>query len=113
MREGIMSRSGKTPANPANSAVSVPNADVTITYAPGRITLGNIVWSYNATPTGGRLTVTGGGWNVDVDIIVGGPGFIPFDFGEYAVDNNDVVITLYAGGAGVVGKLNVLGRGIV
>lgn len=108
-----MSRSGKTPANTNNHVVSLPNTNVAITYTPGRITLGTIVWSYSAAPTGGRITVAGGGWNLDVDIIAAGPDFIPFNFGEYATDDNDVVITLYAGGAGIVGKLNVLGRGIV
>lgn len=108
-----MAYDGKVPANPNNHVVSVPNTDVSITITPGRITLGTIVWSYNDIPDTGRLTVTGGGWNFDIDIIAGGPGFIPFDFGEYAVDDNDVVITLYAGGVdGIVGKLNVLGRGM-
>lgn len=108
-----MSRIGKTPANPNNSAVSAANADVAITYAPGRITLGTIVWSYSGVPATGRLTVAGGGWNVDIDIRVTGHGQVSLIPGEYAVDDNDVVITLYAGGAAIIGKLNVLGRGAV
>ncbi len=104
----------KVPANPNNSAVGAPNVNVVITYNVGRITLGTIIWSYSVQElVGGRLTVAGGGWNFDVDITVGGPGFLPFDFGEYAVDGNPVVVTLYAAGALAVGKLNVMGRGVV
>ena len=67
--------------------------------------LHNIQWSYSADPTGGRLTVTSGGvTKFDVDIITGGPG----GFGLEIVGgvNEEVVITLAAGGGVIVGKLN-------
>lgn len=105
-----MSKQGKVPAKPGNFATGL-NANAVLTFTANRITLGTIIWSYSDAPTNGRLTVFGGGWNVDVDITAGGPGFLPFQPGEYAVDNNDVVVTLYAGGAGIRGKLNVVGQG--
>ena len=108
-----MGRQGMVPASPTNYAEG-NNANASITYQRGRITLGTLIWSYSDDPTGGRLTVVGGGWNIDVDITTGGPGFLPLTPpGEYAIDDSDVVITLYAGGAGVIGKLNVVGRGAV
>jgi hypothetical protein len=67
-----------------------------------------VCWSYNAVPTGGRLTIMGGGFNFDVDITSGGPGFIPFNPPVHATDNANIVVTLYAGGVGVIGKLNLL-----
>lgn len=70
---------------------------------------GSIVWSYSAAPTNGRLTITGGGFGLDVDITAGGPGFIPFNYPQHGIDDTNVIITLYDGGAGITGKLNVLG----
>lgn len=98
-------------ANPNHFRVGAPNTAVTITLpANTRWELaGCILWSYSAAPTGGRLTVAGGGFGIDVDIIAGGPGFIPFTIPQHATGDNAIVITLAAGGAGIVGKLNLLG----
>ena len=89
------------------------NAAAIVTFAPGRVRyeLFGVCWSYNAVPTNGRLTIMGGGFNFDIDITADGPGFIPFPAPLHATDNTAIVVTLYAGGATVVGKLNVLGRG--
>jgi len=99
-------------ANPNHFVQSGLNAAVTITLptARGRHEIaGCIYWSYSADPTGGRLTIMGGGFGFDVDITVGGPGFIPFSIPQHATDNVPIVITLHAGGAGIIGKLNLLG----
>ena len=61
-----------------------------------------IQWSYSAAPTGGRLVVTVGGVTVlDTDITSGGPGGFQATFA-----GDGAVITLYAGGAAIVGKLS-------
>jgi len=92
------------------------NANAVLTLAAGRarnLISGQIVWSYNGIPTTGRLTVLGGGFHVDFDITNGGPGFIPFMVPMHAMDDNPIIITLYAGGvAGMVGKLSLMGRGM-
>ena len=97
-------------AHPDYFRVGAPNTAVTITLNNTRSEIaGAIVWSYSAAPTGGRLTVAGGGFGIDIDIIAGGPGFVPFNIPQHATDDNPVVITLAAGGGVVVGKLNLLG----
>jgi len=94
-----------------DSAVSVANSDVTITY-PARVgsthLISGIAWSYDDTPTG-RITVDYAGHRVfDIDITQGGPGFIPFDPPKCGRLGLPLSITLYAGGAGIIGKLNII-----
>ena len=99
-------------AQPGMFRTGAPNAAVIITLpvsAARREFAGCVYWSYSADPTGGRLTIAGGGFGFDVDITTGGPGFIPFSIPQHATDDNPIIITLYAGGAGIVGKLNILG----
>lgn len=90
---------------------SAANANVQIVYPaqPYRThLLSGIAWSYDDTPTG-RLTVDYEGHHVfDVDITQGGPGFIPFPAIKAGRIGLACTITLYAGGQGIVGKLNVL-----
>jgi hypothetical protein len=86
------------------------NANVALTLTAIeqlRHELNYVCWSYSAAPTGGRLVVTNNGTTVfDVDITAGGPGALRLpDIGSDK--NAAMVITLYAGGASVVGKLNV------
>jgi len=67
-------------------------------------------WSYDSDPTGGRLTIAGGGINYSWAVTVGGPGFIPLPpggGGEISDMDSDIVITLAAGGEGIRGDLNV------
>lgn len=74
-----------------------------------------IVWSYNATPTTGRLTVTAGSTVLlDIDITNGGPGELRFakDGPLYHVQSNGTIVRgealtvkLYAGGSAVTGKV--------
>jgi hypothetical protein len=66
----------------------------------------HLQWSYNGSPSAGRLFITSDGvTKFDVDVTTGGPG----GFGLELIGgvNETVVITLAAGGAGVIGKLNV------
>ena len=66
-----------------------------------------VAWSYDADPTGGKLTVKDDTTAVfEVDIILGGPDHIslPPVIGSAG---NQVVIELAAAGAGIAGKLNV------
>jgi hypothetical protein len=67
-----------------------------------------VLWSYNAAPTGGRLTISGlqGGEVLDIDITASGPG--PLLLPPLAgAAGTSVVITLAGGGGAVVGKLTV------
>lgn len=66
----------------------------------------SVQWSYSDNPTGGRLTITDDGVTIfDVDITVGGPG--GFTITKVGGRGKTMVVTLAAGGAGIVGKLNV------
>lgn len=90
------------------------NVNVQIVLPVGRsqhILCNGIMWSYRGDPgNNGRLTVDGGGFGIDIDIPTEGAGFIPFTMPVMANTAAAVTITLYAGGAAVVGKLNLLGH---
>jgi len=92
-------------------ATAAANTNVVITYAArtgATHLLSGIAWSYDDTPAG-RLTVDYEGHHVfDVDITQGGPGFIPFPMNKAGRLGLACTITLYAGGQGIIGKLNVL-----
>ena len=65
---------------------------------------------YSAAPTGGLLTVAGGGLNYSWPITGSGMGFLPLPpggGGEKTDKSSDIVITLAAAGAGITGYLNV------
>jgi len=96
------------PSTP-NRVTSGTNADGVLTKsAPGsglRYAFGGMItWSYSGTPTGGRIVLTVGGVTLyDFDITASGPGFMPLPIHKGG-DNEAVVLTIYAGGSGVVGK---------
>lgn len=71
--------------------------------------LRQIICSYTAAPTGGRLTVEDGSGTIvfDVDIAAGGPTTIHFDPPLCGSTATDMIITLASGAGAVVGKLNV------
>ena len=88
---------------------SAVNAPVTVTI-PGenrrRRSLSKILFSYSATPTGGRVTVTiEGEIPLSHAITAAGPG--PLNVNIAGVVNRPMVVTLDAGGAGVTGDLSV------
>jgi hypothetical protein len=92
----------------ANTDTDTNAAAVVTLAAPtrGRKAVAYVVWSYSAAPTGGRLTMASGADTFfDIDITAAGPGAlkpVPLP-GE---DATSIVVTLAAGGGGVVGKLN-------
>lgn len=105
-----------TPSSFSSSDSHAPAANnpAIVTYA-AQVNLAHsidaIMWSYDGTPTGGRLTVTDGGTTVfDVEITSGGPGFFNFPGGIRGSENSALVITLAAAGASVEGKLYVFGH---
>ena len=111
----------ETPVAAAAADINVPssNTAAVVTYAADtthKHTISGVAWSYNATPTAGRLTIQDGSGNTvfDIDITNAGPGFMPFQKPKQgAAINTAMIITLAAGGAGVTGKVNVLGHWVV
>lgn len=83
------------------AVLSTPGAGVaavcTLPVVAGKPnTLSKVVWSYNADPTNGRLTITLGGVTVlDVDITKGGPGALQFGA---ITGTAAIVVTLAHGG---------------
>lgn len=98
------------------SDVNVPasNTAAVLTYsavAGKRHVLDGVTWSYSGAPTGGRITITSAGVTVfDVDVTAGGPGYLPFPRPLAGLVNAALVVTLAAGGSGVVGKINAVHR---
>jgi len=68
-------------------------------------------WGYDVAPTGGGLTIAGGGFSFAVPITSEGVGFTSLPAasgaGVKSNDTSDIVITLLDGGEGVTGYLNV------
>jgi hypothetical protein len=98
---------------PASSGPSAANtaAIVTLEHRQGaRIQVGFCHVSYSAAPAGGRITIgePGQGPKFDLDITAAGlaPISLPGD-GLTFENGADVVATLAAGGAAVVGKVNL------
>jgi hypothetical protein len=101
----------KTQVAPVTAATAAANTAVVVTLAAVagyRHHVPQVIWSYSAAPTGGRLSVSGldDTQTLDFDITAGGPGAILFPPLVGKV-NTAVVITLAAGSGAVVGKLNV------
>lgn len=99
----------------ANLNVPAANTAAVITYAAvaGQFhAFRGVAVSYSAAPTGGRLTVSDGGTTVmDLDITAGGVTVVTFEgLQRQAAANASLVFTLAAGGGGIVGKLNVIGK---
>jgi hypothetical protein len=100
-----------TKVQPSYHATAPANTAITITFTHpnnGRYVIEGVSWSYDANPTGGRLTVAGGGFDYAWSITTGGPGFIPLHRAK-SEGGSDIVITLAAGGAAVIGDLNIHG----
>ena len=88
------------------------NTAAAVTLAAPGAGEANIVWSiyysYSASPTGGNLQITDAGSTVfELDVPTTGPGVVRFDQGRKGDPNAAVVVTLAAGGTGVLGKVNV------
>lgn len=93
----------QTNTEAANTAVVITlAADADETHV-----LHGIQCSYSATPTGGGITVSIGGSDVFDFDIVGTEQVFDFPKPIYGQKNQAMVITLKAGGAAVIGSLNV------
>jgi hypothetical protein len=93
-----------------STATAAGNTDVVLTVpaAEGEIHILDALWfSYSATPTAGRLTISIGGVTVlDQHVTGAGLGPLPL-YRMNSGENQAVVITLYAGGSSVIGKLSL------
>lgn len=89
------------------------NTAAAVTYSGAAGTqhrIAGIAWSYSDTPTGGNLKVEdGSGTTVfEIDVTDKGHGFVPLL--AKGSDDTDLIVTLAAGGAGISGKVSVLGH---
>ncbi len=98
-----------------HAQVGIANQIVIVTVAAQagmRTALTYLLWSYDATPTDGQITITDGEVTITLFVTSGGPGFIPLEGIAFA-QNTAITVTLASGGAAVIGSLALLGvRGI-
>ena len=98
----------------ADTATSAANTAVSITYSADRNAahvISGVAWSYSGEPSGGRITIIYGVHIVlDLDIAAAGADHIPFSPPKASRKNMALIITLFAGGQAVVGKLSILGH---
>ena len=87
------------------------NANATATLAAAGSGIKNVIdgiaWSYSGgIPVGGRVVISDGSSIVfDEDVTSSGAGFFPVR--RKGTANTALTVTLYAGGAGIVGKVNI------
>lgn len=82
-------------------------ATVTVTAVTGfRYAAHKVYWSYTGDPTGGKITITGGIANFELDITKSGPGCITLD-PYVCLPATNLVATLASGAGAVVGKVNI------
>lgn len=99
-------------------ATSTANADATITYSAdpyGYHTIAGIAYSYTGTVTTGRITVENGSGTIvfDENIPAAGAGFFDFKDGLAGSTNTAMIIKIYAGGSGVIGKINAIEHRVI
>lgn len=107
-----------TPRNfaAANYHGPAANTAAVVTYAAAGAgiyhVIDQIICGYSGAPTGGRLTIEDGSgttvWSIDIP--AAGPQTFTFPEGIRGSANTALIITLAAAGAGVSGKVNVLGK---
>lgn len=91
--------------NVSTKVATATNAAAAVTYAATagvRWILHYLLWSYTGSPVG-SITITDGTTTIVLDITVGGPGYVGFEF--VGVVGAAVTVTLAAGGSGVVGRV--------
>lgn len=99
------------------TAASNTAVTITITAVPSvKHEIEMLGWSYDAggTLSTGRLSVQSpsGTYLLDMDITTNGAGFVPLAGSCLSgASGQDVIITLAAGGSGVIGKLSAIRRG--
>ena len=115
--DGVVISGGTQPIAAAVADVDAPaaNTAAVVTYA-GVAGQSHIItgfsWSYyGGIPVGGNIQVADG-VNVvfDIDIAEEGCGFFTFPDGKQGTVGAAMTITLAAGGAGITGKLSILGH---
>jgi hypothetical protein len=93
-------------------AASAGGAAVSLTLAADAARPGNIfqiISSYSAAPTGGRLSISDGSNTLfDIDIVASGPLVINWPVPVCGGPNVTLTVTLAAPGGAIVGKLNIL-----
>ena len=95
-------------ATPVTPAANSPAVVTIAAVADASVRIQRVLYSYSDIPTGGRITIAIGGTTVlDLDTADSGPAALPIEKPIRAGVNEAVVITLAAGGSGIVGKLNV------
>jgi len=97
----------------ANVVLNLPALGGGIQPLDGRAyVLGGVAWSYSGgAPIGGRLTIENGAGDIvfDIDITAEGPDSIMFSPYLRGSLNTAFIITLFAAGGGVKGKVNAIG----
>jgi hypothetical protein len=107
---------GSQAAAAANVHAPAANTAAVVTYSAAGTglshSLSGVAWSYSGDPTGGNLKIEdGSGTTVfSVDVTSKGPGFFLFPEPLRGAANTALIVTLAAGGSGVSGKVNVLGK---
>lgn len=87
-----------------------PNVQATVTYnavAGKRHLITGVAWSYDATPTGGLVTISDNqeGTFLSLSVTASGPGFFAFPLPKASGIGSILTITLSAAGASCTGKL--------
>ena len=103
------------PAAAADISAPAANTAAVVTYAavPARShAITGVGWSYSGAPAGGNLKIEdGAGVTVfTLDVTSGGAGVVYFAPLKRGATNTACIVTLAAGGAGVSGKVSVLGH---
>jgi hypothetical protein len=101
----------ETPLTPVSATAAANNAVVVTVNGVAGLTqrLAALSWSYSAAPAGGSLTVVVNAVTVvQLDITAAGPGSLPLAQGGLICQaGQNVVVTLAAAGAAVIGRVNV------
>lgn len=88
------------------------NAAASITLSANAFiepSISNISYSYSGVPTGGSIKVEDGSGNTIAFwyVVAAGPGNIPLPPSLHGTLNNNLIVTIAAGGGSVVGTLLV------
>lgn len=100
----------------AGDFATATNASAVVTYAADEYSyhsIEGVAWSYSGAPgAGARIQIEDGSGTVifSEDITASGPGLFSFEEGLRGSRNTAFIVTLTAGGTGVVGKVNVVGH---
>ena len=99
-------------ASPIDVA-SGTNAAVIVLYPAAGAGMHHVIegvaWSYGGQPAAGEMRVTdGAAITFDMNVTAAGWGYVPVR--KRGAANTAMTITLTAGGAGVVGRLNIIGH---